>query len=193
MPDLIRILYVEDEPDIRKIALVALEKLGGFDVKMCASGMAIVSTRHCDIPGVVKDGITGWLADEHDVEGLVRHLRWLIENTNREGEKGRLRKVIAGADMFLGLSAPGLLERADVQKMREDRIVFAMARELAASRSRTACCAATTPAVASPNRCTTEITSASICSLYSNPAFVQISFSPPQATTPDNSRLREST
>jgi len=33
-----RILYVEDEPDIRQIAKLALEAVGGFTVELCASG-----------------------------------------------------------------------------------------------------------------------------------------------------------
>lgn len=33
-----RILYVEDEPDIRLIAQMALEAVGGFTVIVCASG-----------------------------------------------------------------------------------------------------------------------------------------------------------
>lgn len=33
-----RILYVEDEADIREVAKLALEALGGFSVEMCASG-----------------------------------------------------------------------------------------------------------------------------------------------------------
>lgn len=33
-----RILYVEDEPDIRAIATMALEAVGGFTVISCASG-----------------------------------------------------------------------------------------------------------------------------------------------------------
>ena len=32
------ILYVEDEPDIQAVAKVALEMLGGFEVKICSSG-----------------------------------------------------------------------------------------------------------------------------------------------------------
>lgn len=36
--DLRSILYVEDEPDIREIAKIALEMVGGFSVVMCASG-----------------------------------------------------------------------------------------------------------------------------------------------------------
>ena len=35
-----RILLVDDEGDIRQIARMALEALGGFDVRECASGLA---------------------------------------------------------------------------------------------------------------------------------------------------------
>jgi len=45
---------------------------------MAATGMPIVSTRHCDIPSVVIDGETGFLAAERDVDGLVEHLRRLV-------------------------------------------------------------------------------------------------------------------
>lgn len=33
-----RILYVEDEPDIRAVASLALEVVGGFTLRVCASG-----------------------------------------------------------------------------------------------------------------------------------------------------------
>lgn len=49
-------------------------------IEMAASGMPVISTRHCDIPEVIEDGITGLLADERDIEGLVLHLRWLVEH-----------------------------------------------------------------------------------------------------------------
>ena len=38
LPPLNRILYVEDEPDIRAIAKLALEMVGGFTVELCGSG-----------------------------------------------------------------------------------------------------------------------------------------------------------
>ncbi|MBT8485791.1 MAG: glycosyltransferase [Phycisphaerales bacterium] len=44
-------------------------------IEMMAAGLLVVSTRHCDIPGVVRDGITGHLASERDVDGLVACLR----------------------------------------------------------------------------------------------------------------------
>ncbi|GGB43520.1 response regulator [Oceanisphaera marina] len=37
-PGLSRILYVEDDDDIREIAQLALEMVGGFNVLLCASG-----------------------------------------------------------------------------------------------------------------------------------------------------------
>lgn len=38
-----RILYVEDEPDIRMVAQMALESVGGFTVIACASGQEAMS------------------------------------------------------------------------------------------------------------------------------------------------------
>lgn len=38
MSELRRILYVEDEPDIQAVARLALELVGGFQVKVCSSG-----------------------------------------------------------------------------------------------------------------------------------------------------------
>ena len=37
-------------------------------------------TFHCDIPEVIQDGVTGLLAKERDVDGLVDRLRWLVNN-----------------------------------------------------------------------------------------------------------------
>jgi len=43
-----------------------------------ASGMPVVSTRHCDIPEVVVDGRTGHLSAERDVEALAANLERMI-------------------------------------------------------------------------------------------------------------------
>lgn len=37
--ELQRITYVEDEPDIREVARIGLEMLGGFDVDVCVNGL----------------------------------------------------------------------------------------------------------------------------------------------------------
>lgn len=37
-PELVKILYVEDEPDIQAVAKLALEAVGGFQLEVCSSG-----------------------------------------------------------------------------------------------------------------------------------------------------------
>ncbi len=51
---------------------------------------------------------------------------WLAANTNPGNEKGSIKDVLRGADMFLGVSGPGLLVRADIETMTKDPIIFAM-------------------------------------------------------------------
>jgi malate dehydrogenase (oxaloacetate-decarboxylating) len=52
---------------------------------------------------------------------------WYADHTNPSKEKGKLSDVMAGADLFLGLSGPGLITVDDLKKMAKDPIVFAMA------------------------------------------------------------------
>lgn len=52
---------------------------------------------------------------------------WYARNTNPDKEQGTVHDVIKGADVFFGLSAPGLLTASDLDTMAKDPIVFAMA------------------------------------------------------------------
>ncbi|WJH35607.1 NAD-dependent malic enzyme [Paenibacillus aurantius] len=52
---------------------------------------------------------------------------WYGENTNPNREEGKLSDVIEGADIFIGVSGPGVLKVEDVKRMAPDSIVFAMA------------------------------------------------------------------
>ncbi len=51
---------------------------------------------------------------------------WFVKNTNPENEKGSLEKVIAGSDVFLGVSAPNVINEENLKTMGKDPIVFAM-------------------------------------------------------------------
>ena len=51
---------------------------------------------------------------------------WIAENSNPEKESGALKEVIAGADVFLGVSAPNIIGQKDVKNMAKDPIIFAM-------------------------------------------------------------------
>jgi colanic acid/amylovoran biosynthesis glycosyltransferase len=50
---------------------------------MASTGMAIVSSTHCDIPEVIVDGETGFLAREGDLPSLEHQLHRLVEKPER--------------------------------------------------------------------------------------------------------------
>ncbi|OGK83692.1 MAG: malate dehydrogenase [Candidatus Rokubacteria bacterium GWC2_70_16] len=59
--------------------------------------------------------------------GLDFMKRWVAEATNPQNLKGRMSEAIEGADVFIGLSVPGVLTVRDVKRMARNAIVFAMA------------------------------------------------------------------
>jgi colanic acid/amylovoran biosynthesis glycosyltransferase len=52
-------------------------------IEMAASGMPVVSTNHCDIPGLIIHQKTGLLAEERNVDELAGHLEWLCSHPGR--------------------------------------------------------------------------------------------------------------
>jgi len=60
-------------------------------------------------------------------EGMNPVQAEMAEVTNPANEKGTLKDVIKGADIFVGVSAPGLLTTEMVATMNKDAIVFACA------------------------------------------------------------------
>ena len=55
------------------------------------------------------------------------HKNWLGEVTNPRQIKGGLKEAIEGADVFIGVSRPGILTTELCKTMNKDAIVFAMA------------------------------------------------------------------
>jgi malate dehydrogenase (oxaloacetate-decarboxylating) len=60
-------------------------------------------------------------------EGLDPSKQWLADHANRQDRRGSLQQVLTGADVFIGVSAPGLLTREDLETMADGAIVFALA------------------------------------------------------------------
>jgi malate dehydrogenase (oxaloacetate-decarboxylating) len=52
---------------------------------------------------------------------------WYARNTNPNKEQGSIHEVIKEADVFFGLSVPGVIDRDDLENMADDPIIFAMA------------------------------------------------------------------
>jgi malate dehydrogenase (oxaloacetate-decarboxylating) len=70
-----------------------------------------------DIHGVIHRG-------RDDLAGVPT---WYLEHSNPRGVVGSLADAVAGADVFIGVSAPNILTAADVESMAGDAIVFALA------------------------------------------------------------------
>ena len=51
----------------------------------------------------------------------------MAQVTNKDNLQGQLTDVIGGADIFIGVSKPGVLTKSMVQTMAPDAIVFALA------------------------------------------------------------------
>ncbi|MFN0282692.1 MAG: NAD-dependent malic enzyme [Kineosporiaceae bacterium] len=60
-------------------------------------------------------------------DGLDRFKTWIAEHTNAGRVTGSLREGIAGADVFIGVSAPDLLTGADIATMADRAVVLALA------------------------------------------------------------------
>jgi malate dehydrogenase (oxaloacetate-decarboxylating) len=71
----------------------------------------------CDRKGAIYEG-RGSLNDEKLEMAKI---------SNRQAKKGPLAEVIKGADVFIGVSAPGMLTREMVRFMAKDAVIFAMA------------------------------------------------------------------
>ncbi|MCI5588756.1 MAG: NADP-dependent malic enzyme [Lachnospiraceae bacterium] len=70
-----------------------------------------------------------------DINGILGknspNLNWMqekmVEVTNLEGKEGTLADALKGADIFVGVSAPGIVTPEMVASMNHDAIIFAMA------------------------------------------------------------------
>lgn len=71
----------------------------------------------CDSKGIIYRGNekNNWIKAE------------IAEKTNPDNQEGTLKDAMVGADVFIGVSAPGVLTKDMVKSMNKDAIVFAMA------------------------------------------------------------------
>jgi malate dehydrogenase (oxaloacetate-decarboxylating) len=76
-----------------------------------------------DIVGVDEHGII----HRARARGMDYMKRWVAESTNPRGLTGTLAHAVEGADVFIGLSVPGIFTVRHLKRMARDPIVFAMA------------------------------------------------------------------
>ncbi|MDE5604300.1 MAG: NAD-dependent malic enzyme [Eubacterium sp.] len=115
-------------------ALINATKLTGKPLSECkavingsgAAGIAIAKLLMslglrdvilCDRTGAIYEGREGLNASKEDIAKV----------TNREMTKGTLKEAVVGTDVFIGVSAPGVLTQEMIKTMNADPIVLAMA------------------------------------------------------------------
>ena len=96
--------------------------ISGVGAAGVAVGKILIDSGVGEIVGVDR---TGALYEGRD--NLNSAKEWFAINTNSDRKMGSLSDVLAGADVFIGLSGPGLLDAADLRNMAPEPIVFAMA------------------------------------------------------------------
>ena len=102
------------------------------EVKVVISGAGAAGTAICKMllsqgfANIVMSDICG-LIYKGRKEGMNPALEELAECTNLNGEKGTLADALRGADIFIGVSAPGLVTQEMVRSMNRDPIIFACA------------------------------------------------------------------
>jgi malate dehydrogenase (oxaloacetate-decarboxylating) len=104
------------------------KKLEDVTIAMSGAGAAGVAITKLLLQEGVGDVIvadrSGILVGDEELHGSKQ---WLADNTNREARTGDLRDAIRGADVFVGVSGPNVLEPADIATMGQDAVVFALA------------------------------------------------------------------
>ncbi|HEY7142458.1 MAG TPA: malic enzyme-like NAD(P)-binding protein [Methylomirabilota bacterium] len=131
-------VFHDDQHGTAVVVLAALlnalrivrKELANISVVVCGVGAAGTATiRILRSVGVFR--ILG--VDEHGIlapgrpDPMDAMKRRVADETNPEDRRGQLSEAVSGADVFIGLSVPGVLHAADVKAMAKDPIVFAMA------------------------------------------------------------------
>jgi malate dehydrogenase (oxaloacetate-decarboxylating) len=97
-------------------AITRLLKCIGYNPDVCTTVNEIIV---CDTKGTIFRGREGLYQNKY---------KFIIaEKTNRPALAGSLSNAMAGADVFIGVSAPGVVNDEMIRSMNTDPIVFAMA------------------------------------------------------------------
>ena len=101
------------------------------DIKVALSGPGAAGTaiikmlQYCGVKNVVACDSRGIIFRGR--QGLDAHKTLLAQTTNPENASGSLADAVRGADVFVGVSAPGILTAEMVKTMAEKPVIFAMA------------------------------------------------------------------
>ena len=101
------------------------------DIKVVVSGAGAAGTAcskmimHLGVKNLIGCDSKGAIHNQRT--DINQSKRWFADNANPYQEQGSLKEVLKGADVFVGVSAPNILDAGDIRNMEKDAIVFAMA------------------------------------------------------------------
>jgi malate dehydrogenase (oxaloacetate-decarboxylating) len=104
--------------DISKVKII----MSGAGAAGTAIARLLVLSGATNIIAFDKDGV---ICKDSQSEDSMRS--WFIENSNQSNFKGTIHEAMSGADIFIGVSAPKVLNEADIKSMAQGSIVFALA------------------------------------------------------------------
>jgi malate dehydrogenase (oxaloacetate-decarboxylating) len=130
-------VFHDDQHGTAVVVLAALtnalrvvgKRLG--DIRVVVSGVGAAG--HAIIQLLLAQGVTDIVACDRKgavhrgQDGLDDARRWIAQHTNADEVTGTLKQALAGADVFIGVSGPNLLDGDDIATMADDAIVFALA------------------------------------------------------------------
>ena len=91
-----------------------------------AAGNAIARLLTLDgATNIIGFNVDGVIHNELQSKDVMQ--QWFIEHSNPHNFKGSIGEAMAGADIFIGVSAPNVLTESDVASMAKGAIVFALA------------------------------------------------------------------
>jgi malate dehydrogenase (oxaloacetate-decarboxylating) len=94
----------------------------GVAVAKILMGAGVGSIVACDRYGAIHSA-----RRDYEDGSMNEPKKWLAEHTNSERTAGSIGDVMAGRDLFVGLSGPGLVTPEALARMNADPFVFAMA------------------------------------------------------------------
>ena len=104
--------------DISQVKII----MSGAGAAGTAIARLLVLSGATNIIAFDKDGV---ICKDSQSEDAMR--AWFIENSNQSNFKGSIHEAMSGADIFIGVSAPRVLNEEDVASMAPGSIVFALA------------------------------------------------------------------
>ena len=102
------------------------------NIKVVINGAGSAGTAICKlllssgVKNIVMCDINGVISRDKDLSDNI-YMQELANITNPDNVTGTLKDAMAGADVFIGVSAPNIVSKEMVRTMNKDGIIFAMA------------------------------------------------------------------